>query len=343
MKQTIIRDNNEITLIDLLAIIWRRKWIIIGICSISCIFIVVFALISISLPPEKSPLPNEYTPQAIMLINDTDSPGGALSNLLSSSSLGSLASLAGISSGSSMTYSGLAIYICQMSSFLDVIIDEFDLVKRYKVEKNIRSVTRDNLKERLVASYDDTSGIFSLKYTDIDPAYAQAIINFSAKLLEKRFSEIGIDKKSLEKINIEKNLSNTLNEIKRLESESQNLARNLGAIGRTPDGTSYIFEASRLDMELEAQKNVYTELKTQYELLKVRLASETPIFQVLEYAEVPDRKSGPSRGLLCVLVAITAFCFSLLLTFLLQFVESIKNDPDAAVKFSSTKKAVHHE
>ncbi|HOU39592.1 MAG TPA: GNVR domain-containing protein, partial [Treponemataceae bacterium] len=87
-------------------------------------------------------------------------------------------------------------------------------------------------------------------------------------------------------------------------------------------------------MELEAQKQVYTQLKTQYELLKVEMASETPVFQILELAEVPDRKSGPSRGMLCIIVTFAAGFLAIMLAFALEAIENVKKDPEAMKKLT---------
>jgi uncharacterized protein involved in exopolysaccharide biosynthesis len=97
-------------------------------------------------------------------------------------------------------------------------------------------------------------------------------------------------------------------------------------------------DLSRIQMELEAQRQVYAQLKVQYELLKVAMASEKPVFQLLELAEVPDRKSGPSRGLLCIIVAFAAGFFSVFLAFALNAVENIKQDPEAMAKLRGRKK-----
>ena len=87
-----------------------------------------------------------------------------------------------------------------------------------------------------------------------------------------------------------------------------------------------------------AQRQVYAQLKVQYELLKVAMASEKPVFKVLELAEIPDRKSGPSRGLLCVIVTFAVGFLSVFLAFVLNAVDNIKNDPDAMAKLQNRKK-----
>ncbi|HPX27687.1 MAG TPA: Wzz/FepE/Etk N-terminal domain-containing protein, partial [Treponemataceae bacterium] len=62
-------NDDEISLLDLFAIIWKRKLFIIIFTVICAVGVVLYAYISIKLPPEKSYLPNKYTSTAIMMIN----------------------------------------------------------------------------------------------------------------------------------------------------------------------------------------------------------------------------------------------------------------------------------
>lgn len=336
LEQT--EHEDEIDLIDLLSVLLRRKWIIIGITAFSMVASVAFAAVSLILPPEASYLPNEYTPKANMLINDSSSSGGGLTSMLASSGLGSLASLAGVSVPSGSSYSALAIYLTGSNVFLDSVVDEFGLIDRYKIKKNPRAESRKALKEELSASVDDESGVLSIAFSDIDPAFAQAVVNYSVQWMEARFTEMGLDKNKLKKENLETNIQNSLNEIRRLETESQQLDRSAAAGLYSANGSSLVLEATRLKRELEAQGQVYTQLKIQYELLKVEMASESPVFQVLEYAEVPDQKSGPSRGMLVIVLVFAAFFFSVFLVFVLNAVENIKKDPVAMAKLAGGSK-----
>lgn len=76
-------EDDEISLIDLLAVILRYKWMILGICAEAAIAVLAFSVVSLLLPPEKSPLPNRYTPQAVMLIQESQSGSGGLASALS--------------------------------------------------------------------------------------------------------------------------------------------------------------------------------------------------------------------------------------------------------------------
>jgi uncharacterized protein involved in exopolysaccharide biosynthesis len=334
------KNNDEISLIDLFAVLWHRKVMIIVITLIAMIGVVTYSVVSLVLPPEESYLRNVYTPEAFMLINESSASGG-LSSMLSSSGLGGLASLAGFSAGGGQSNSKLAIYLIGSNPLLDAVVDEFDLITRYGIDtsknkaKSPRTDSRKALKNNLTAATDEESGVFSIKYTDADPVFAQSVVNFTIKYLEARFDELGIDKNKLEKENLERNIQNTYNEIMKRELETRQLEQSVQRGGVNIPSIS--LDLSRIQLELEAQKQVYTQLKVQYELLKITMASEKPVFQILEMAEVPDQKSGPSRGLMCIIVTFAAGFLSVFLAFVLNAVENIKKDPEAMAKLQGTR------
>jgi len=83
------------------------------------------------------------------------------------------------------------------------------------------------------------------------------------------------------------------------------------------------------------QTEVYKLLTQQYELAKLNAAGQEPVFQVLELAEAPDRKSGPSRGMICIVAVFAAFFLAILLAFILESIEKVKADPEAMAKLRS--------
>ncbi|WP_428768129.1 lipopolysaccharide biosynthesis protein [Treponema sp. HNW] len=330
--------EDEISLIDLCAVLLRYKKLIIGLTAAGAVFSVVFALLSLKLPAEKSFLPNLYTPKAHMLINDPNAQGGGLSSLINSSGLGSLAGLAGISAKGGASYGSLAVYLAGSNSFLDALITEFNLVERYEIKKSLKADTRKALLKYLQATLDDKTGVFTLSFTDIDPVFAQKVVNYAVEYLENRFTEMGLDKNKLEKSNLEQNIHNTYTEIVRLQNKSKKLEESVSGGLQSAHIPSIMLEINMLKLELKAQEAVYAQLKTQYELLKIKIASETPVFQILERAEVPDKKSKPSRGKLCIIITFASAFISVFIAFLLNAVSNIKKDEEAMAKLKGIKK-----
>ena len=324
-------QDDEISLIDLFAVLLHYKLMIIIISVLAAVASVVFSVVSMKLPPEKSPLPNVYTPEAQMLIKESSS-GGGLSSALASSGLGSLAGLAGVSVGGGSTNSSLATYLAYSNSLLDTITDEFGLIEKYEIEEHVRASSRKLLKKKLAVSYDSDTGIFSVAFTDIDPEFAKSVVNFVVDWLSNKFDELGLDNNKIQKENLERNIQSSYNEILRIEREVKKLGASVGYGNNAWDIPSITTGSAKLQLELDAQKQVYTQLKSQYELLKVQMQSDVPIFQILERPEIPDLKSGPSRGKLCIIVTFAAFFISVFLAFALNAWKNIKSDPEAVKK-----------
>ena len=336
-EQLIEKKDDEISLIDLFAVLWHRKIMIIVITAIAIVGVLIYSILSLKLPPEKSFLPNSYTPQAQMLINDSSSSSGGLSAALSSSGLGSLASMAGVNVSGGSTYSALASYFVGSNSLLDQVVQKFDLINRYEIEKHPIAESRKALKEVLHSSFDDDSGVFTVSFTDIDPVFARDVVNYVVDLLESRFLELGIDKNKLTQKNLEDNIQTAYDNILSLQTQIHELEMSVTNVYNPSSTPSIMMDTSLIKMELKVQEEIYAQLKAQYEMLKVTMASEQPVFQILEYAEVPDQKSKPSRGMLCIIVTFAAFFVSVFLAFLLNALENIKKDPVAMAKLKKKK------
>ena len=326
--------DDEISLIDLFAVLLRFKWLIIGITGLAMVVVVVVCVISLKLPPEDSFLPNKYKVSANMLITDSkNNSGPSLSG-----SASALASMMGVSvGGGSGSTSSLILYLTSSNPFYDAIAERFNLYEKFDFEKSPIANTRRTLSKQVSADYDSDSGVLTMSFEDIDPEYAVAVVNFIADWIASQLDALGVDSNTISKENIEKNIdvswSEILNLTKRLSDMQDKVAQ--GRAFWTKDDT---VEQQRIELELEAQKEVYTQLRSQLELLKVNMGSETPIFQILERPTVPDIKSGPSRGKLCIIVTFAAFFMSIFLAFLINAIKNMRNDPEVMQKLSPGSK-----
>jgi uncharacterized protein involved in exopolysaccharide biosynthesis len=86
-------------------------------------------------------------------------------------------------------------------------------------------------------------------------------------------------------------------------------------------------EFRRLQTDLAIQQRIYQAISEQYEVAQLTAESD-PVFTVLERAEVPDRKAGPSRAELSMTVTLGAFAGSIALAFLIHILRSIWAQPE---------------
>jgi uncharacterized protein involved in exopolysaccharide biosynthesis len=326
--------EKETTLFDLFLSLWRYRRLIITVSVSAMVIALALSIASLVLPPEKSFLPNLFTARASMLINNTSSSESSIVAALNASGLGGLASMAGVNVASGPDASNLVIYLVNSDTLLDSVIERFDLVTRYNIKKSIVANSRKVLREKLKAEYDGKSDVFTILFSDYDPVFACDVVNHCVDYLSNWFNSLGLDRNLQQKKNLEKNINSAYEALRLLEDEIQRLEQSASVVyGAAPQNVTR--EMQRINIELDAQQQIYSQLKVQLELTNTAIASETPIFQILETAQVPDLKSGPSRGRLCIFVTLGAFFFSLLLVFILTQIEIIRNDEEAMKKFSA--------
>lgn len=253
-------------------------------------------------------LPNLYTSQVTLIANDTNSMNAMPSGM------GGLASLAGVSVAPSQNKSNEALAILESKKFLSSFIEKNNITPEILAsngwdsannkiiydsniydEKNKKWVRPANklqssnpslleaqevfLKDNLSIIYDQQTGfvIISLEY--FSPYLAKEWLELIVMFLNKELKNYEVDKAEKSILYLENLLTSTRN--KELASIFNNL------IGK--------------------------ETKT------IMLASsrEEYFFRTLDPAFLPEKKSKPSRAIICVIGAIAGFSLSLFLIFLL--------------------------
>jgi uncharacterized protein involved in exopolysaccharide biosynthesis len=388
-------DDDEISLIDLVATLLRHKKLIIGMTMGAAVAVVLFAIGSLLLAPEKSYLPNVYTSKAVLLVSESSS--GGLSSAIAASGLGSLASLAGVSAGGASN-GLLAVLIAKSNTTIDELNAEFDFTSRYEITKSVIASTRKAVLGNYNASYDEKTRTVSITFEDIDPQFTMRVVNRAVEILDRRFATLGGNRVLGQKMLLEAKLADVQVSITRAEAEIQKFTTRHGVVSIDALATEQVtvlarlrselilkdmeienyekfsriddpvirrlrgerdsirakiteldrgtggllpsrqqlpvlaFEYSALQRDLLIQMEIFKLLTQQYELAKLNSEGQEPAFQVLEPAEAPDLKSGPSRGMICVVATMAAFFLSVLLAFLLEAVKNIRNDPEAMKK-----------
>jgi uncharacterized protein involved in exopolysaccharide biosynthesis len=307
--ETHTNSNTERSLLDgvrsYLSILLRYKWLIIIITFLSTSAMVAFCVVSVILPPEESPLPNLYSAEAIILVQQN------LQNDISNTILEAL----GVSSESrgslSFDNGALVMEIMQSRTLLDRLIGEFDLSARYGITESIRGRTREAVTARCEFSYTRNTGVMKISYTDIDPVVSRNVVNRLIVLADDWFSlNRGQEKQKLQEM-LDTKLTAVKKDIALLKYRLKTL----------PDiDPNYSLYAAELDV----QQRIYNTLSPQYEAAKLAPEIE-PIFRVFEFAEVPDFKSGPRRGQYVLIASGLGFGGAYALALLLNILSTARD------------------
>ncbi|MFP4382687.1 MAG: GumC family protein [Spirochaetia bacterium] len=99
-------------------------------------------------------------------------------------------------------------------------------------------------------------------------------------------------------------------------------------------------EFLRLEANFELQQQFYTSLRVKVETTELEETGNEKTFQIIEAAEVPEVKAGPSRGKLCIIVTLIVFFLSVFLSFIFEYFDRVKQDPEEARKLEYIKKSI---
>jgi len=210
MSDTNGTRDDTISLLDLLAVLARRKWLIVGMTGIIALLTVAF-LVAMMIIPSSSRwnyLPVLYNPTARILLQEA-SKGSSLSSILNQSGLGALSSLVGAGVGGGGTSADLAKALLGSNTIKDIIAREFDFATLLELSKSKapKMSARKAIETATVQKYDSKSGILEVSYKDVDPVRATEIVNRMVDLLDGEFSRLTLDKAGSKRKYLEESLA----------------------------------------------------------------------------------------------------------------------------------------
>lgn len=286
--------DEEISLIDLLAVLFKYRKLIILITGIAFIVAVLFSVISIKLPADISPLPNTYTSTTSAFVKETDTK-------------------------SPQKNSALAVYYATQNNVLDLIVQKFDLINKWKIKDKQISTSREMLKKNLKVEYNKDSGVFTISYTSTDPQLAFNIVSFLLKKVQEMLKD-----------NERQHLQQQLLQQQLIQNSAKaqiNIATE--KMQALPKGS----DKENAQSELNSAQQIYLQAKADVELTNAKIETQQDILKISNPAEIPEKKVGPSRSKICIIVIFAAFFISVFTAFLLNAIENIKKDPEAMEKF----------
>ena len=310
-----LADNDEINLLDYWWVIWKYKWVIIGLCSVSVIAALIFGLRS----------PKIYESTATIL---TPKEGGG-GNLLAALGATSLGQQIGGSSIPSLTPNrDLFTSVIKSRLMAKYVVERFNLKERYQARtlegavegaKSIPKVSQ--IKE----------GVIEIQVEDTDPKMAADIANFYVEQLDRLVSNLGTSAAGRQARFIADQLARTDKDLKTAEEalrqfQERNRAVLLGDMAnsmRLPAARvpQVGLELARLTRYLKLQESVYTLLTQQLEQAKIAEAQDIPVVQVLDRAVPALQKSKPNIRTNMALAGAISLFLVIILAFFVEYIQ----------------------
>ncbi|RKX86548.1 MAG: hypothetical protein DRP57_01270 [Spirochaetes bacterium] len=234
-------EEDTISLLDLFAVLVKRRRLIVLTTFFAALFILGFAYLTLKLPPDSrwNYLPNIYKPKVEVLVKASSSSSGAISSILSSSGLNSLAGLLGASAGTNSS-AELAQALLKGNTIKDQVAEEFNFKKKYNITKNPKTTARNMIQSAMDADYDAKSNILSISYKNIDPVFATKVVNRIVELLDNRFKDLTLEKVRQKKTFLEERLKTVGVDLKTAQDKLVAYQKKYGIIDLSVQAESHI-------------------------------------------------------------------------------------------------------
>lgn len=317
-----IGNSDEISLIDLLFILWRGKYII-AVCTVlATIAGVIYALLA-----------TEIFSTSTLFITKTGTK--------STGNLGQLASLAGLSLGGG---SGAV----DPSDYLDKVIEDKDFIAQLferkwffngdslpfeqilEIEpdttisnweyvffmKKIQAIRNGRI---LSLKKDVKTGLITLTSVAPDPQLAFDLNRFTIEYLSSYIRNSIKSQAKEKRLFIEERISET----KHVLEESENALANFRGRNLMTRSPQAILEEARLAREAAMNQEVYIQFQKQYELARIEELDDQTLIQVVKGAEIPVLRSKPKRTIIVVILFLAGLTTGIIIILFYQIALSL--------------------
>lgn len=228
-------DEQELSLLDIFAILWKRKGLIFLLTFIFGAIATAYAFTS----------PFIYRAECRVLPPGSGKGGGIMAQL------GGLADFVGLSGASSSGQTMLGIL--QGNTVVDAIIDKFNLMQ--EMEQEVRLHARTAVLGNLEAAEDNKTGIVSIAYLDKDPQKAADIANAFVEQLQIKMREMSFLDAQERRTFFENQLMQAQQELNDAENAMMRYQQNSGVLALGSQTASLLGSISSLRNQIAA-KNV---------------------------------------------------------------------------------------
>jgi uncharacterized protein involved in exopolysaccharide biosynthesis len=290
--------DDEIDLRELFIVVWRGKWLVIGITLIFAIISVLYAL----------SLPNRYKSDVLLAPAQSETRAGGLSG-----QLGGLAALAGVGSASSVSKVDLALEILKSRNFLQRFISKRELLPYLFAVQEWNEATGELIFNQAIYNQTTAEWLVDTETGKGEPTAQEAhkafmnaltivqskespLVTLSVTHASPHIAQQWLDwlVKDLNLEMRERDFAEADTSIRYLESE----------IARTnlADAQRVLYQL----MEEQVKAKMFTQIRDEY------------VFKIIDPAIVPEQRHSPKRALICLVITFLGGMFSVLLVLLIN-------------------------
>ena len=279
---------DSISMLDLVQVLAKRKWLITVITAGAGLIILAYVALTLRLPADNSwnLLPNVFRPQVEVLVLDRNSNSALAGAFGEASSVGSLASLLGVSAPVNNS-AALAMALLDGRTIHDQIATEFDFAGRYGlIGPEGAEHARRRVDATLTYEYSVDANILTISYEGIDAELATRILRRAVEILADRFRSLTMETVRRKKAFLEERLAEVEDERDAAQDALVTFQQQYGIVdlvaqSRQTMGLIAQYRRERLTQELEMQR-----------MLEYRSADDAGVVQIRNRIDLLDQLIG---------------------------------------------------
>jgi len=281
----VMSKNRELSvnMLDVLQLLARKKLPILG---FAFAIAAVTAVISVILPPK-------YSSQAVLLPPSSASES-SFGRILKSVPLGKIGGISRMLDGAPTDLTNTYMSILESRSLRMDMIEEFDLIKLYKFDKQKRYFIEDVIKQlnkNISAGLDEERGTIVVEAIDRDPKRAAAMATYMVTQLEAIYVKLTTEKNRNYRIFLGQRLDTVKANLRNAEEELTRFQKKHNILDVEEQGKATI----KTGVELEAQ---YLAARTTLEIARKTFSEEHPQVRELkvQLEQMDKMRKEVSRG-----------------------------------------------
>ncbi len=294
--------ESSIDVFALLGAVWAKRKLILIIVGVSTVLSIGISLI----------LQESFLATTVIL------PEADKSKLSSMGGLSDLASLAGISAGGDGSLLKLYPTMLKSETLLkNVLYNKYqskkfsqpvNLIEYWEIEAKTPELQFEtglkSLTELLQVSMDNKTSVITMQISMPEPQLAADILNEVTSELDKFIR----NKRTTSAGNQRKFVEDRLAEVKQDLTKAENTLKEFREKNRQVLSPQLLLEQERLIRDVQINATIYTELRKQFELVKIEEVKNIPVINVMDSARAPAKKDKPKRAI----IVLSVFFLSLL-------------------------------
>ena len=272
LQDSIVHDNisimdheeqqEEKSLLEMLLFVWNIVWsyriLIFILTFLGAAGTVGFAVMTIRLPVEESPMPNVYRSYTRVIIQESSSSGG--------DNIAAMMDMMGFSSSGSqqMTNGNLAQMVYSSFPYADSVAERMNFPEKYHTKPDNKTALRRIFYASSSFSFDNRTRILQLSYNSTDKYFATEVVEAMLAELQNWFMEQGGVASQSQLSNIESKIFDVSKEISRLEDQIKEIQTEYGVLNiedlaASRQSLSDSLNEQLLDLDLQISRQTSTQ------------------------------------------------------------------------------------